>query len=66
MKAIAKTNFNLNGVFYDKGDEVEVKNKEQLIKLNEKGFIEPLTAKEIQNWGKEEKPVYRTLRKKEE
>ena len=46
-------NFELNGVFYEAGDEVEVENKDQLIKLNEKGFIEPLTPKQIQNFGKE-------------
>ena len=64
MKPIAKIDVNINGIFYEKGDEVEVKNKEQLIKLNEKGYIEPLSPKEIQNWGKE--PVYKKLRKEEE
>ena len=54
MKIIAQQNFNLNGVFYEKGDEVKDLNKEQLIKLNEKGFIEPLTPKQIQEYGKEE------------
>lgn len=55
MRIIAKQNININGTFYNEGDEVKVNNKEQLIKLNEIGFIEPLTMKEIQNFGKEEK-----------
>lgn len=54
MKPRARMSFELNGVFYDKGDEVEVENKEQLVKLNEKGFIDPLTPKQIQNFGKED------------
>lgn len=54
MKPIAKINCQFNGVFYDKGDEIEVKTKEQLIKLNEKGFIEPLTPKQIQDYFKKE------------
>lgn len=52
MRIIAKQNININGIFYNKGDEVKVDNKEQLIKLNEIGFIEPLTMKEIQNFNK--------------
>ena len=52
MKPIAKISFNANGIFYEAGDEVIVKNKEQLAKLNEKGFIRPLTQKEIQHFGK--------------
>lgn len=52
MKPIAKINCEINGVFYDKGDEIEVKTKEQLTKLNERGFIEPLTPKQIQDYFK--------------
>lgn len=56
MKSIiAKKNFTLNGVAYEKGDEVRVKDKSELVSLNEKGFIEPLTLKQIQNFGKEPK-----------
>lgn len=56
MKSIiAKKNFALNGVAYEKGDEVRVKDKSELVSLNEKGFIEPLTLKQIQNFGKEPK-----------
>lgn len=54
MKLIAKQNFSLNGTFYALGDEVKVETREQLIKLNEQGFIEPLSIKDIQNFGKPE------------
>ena len=50
MKPKANKNCQINGVFYDKGDDVEVKNKEQLQKLVERGFVEPLTQKEIQDY----------------
>ena len=63
MKPIAKKEFQLNGVFYSKGDEIKVDNIEQLVKLNERGFIEPLTPKEIQNYFK--KPDFK-FRKEEE
>lgn len=52
MKPIAKIDCKINGVFYEKGDEVEVRTVEQLSKLNEKGFIEPLTPKQIQEFNK--------------
>lgn len=64
MKPIAKINCQLNGIFYDKGDEIEVSNIEQLRKLNEKGFIEPLTQKQIQDYFK--KPEIKKIFKKEE
>lgn len=55
MKPIkAKILFSYKGTWYEKGDEVKVQTKEELVKLNEKGFIEPLTFKEIENFGKEE------------
>lgn len=63
MKPIAKISCQLNGVFYDKGDEIKVETIEQLQKLNERGFIEPLTQKEIQDYFK--KPVYK-FKKEEE
>jgi hypothetical protein len=50
MKPKVKKSFQLNGVFYDQGEEINVDSKEQLIKLNELGFIEPLTQKEIQDY----------------
>jgi len=53
MKSVkAIKSFSLNGVFYDENDDVNVQTKEQLVYLNEKGFIEPQTAKDIQNFGK--------------
>lgn len=52
MKPTARIDFNLNGVFYEKGDEVKVQDKSELVRLNEKGFINPLSPKEIQNFGK--------------
>ena len=55
MKPIkAKVLFSHKGIWYEAGDEVKVETKEELVKLNEKGFIEPLTFKDIQNFGKEE------------
>lgn len=61
MKPIkAKILFSYKGIWYDAGDEVKVETKEELVKLNEKGFIEPLTFKDIQNFGKEEpKKIFR-------
>ena len=61
MKPIkAKILCSYNRVWYDKGDEIKVETKEDLVNLNEKGFIEPLTFKDIQNFGKEEpKKIFR-------
>lgn len=53
MKPIAKKDCNVGGIFYEKGDEIEVKDKNVLIRLNELGFIEPLTPKQIQEFGKQ-------------
>lgn len=52
MKAIAKQACNVGGIFYEKGDEISIVDKNTLIRLNEKGLIEPLTAKQIQEFGK--------------
>lgn len=46
-KVIAAKDFNANGVFYLAGDELKNLSFEQIIKLNEKGFIEPLDLKDI-------------------
>ncbi len=54
----ANKDFFFKGVFFEKGDEVNnIENYEELNRLNEKGFIEPLKPKEIQNYKfkKEEK-----------
>ena len=53
MRIIVKQPINLNGKVYEIGDEITNISKKALIQLNEKGYIEPLTAKEIQNFGKE-------------
>ncbi len=56
--------FNVDGVVYTPGEEIQLETKEQMIKLNELGFIGPLTMKEIQDiW---RKPEYKKLLKKEE
>ena len=48
MKPIkAKKDFTLNGVEYFIGDEVETDNISDIIRLNEKGFIIPLSRKDI-------------------
>ena len=46
-KIIAKIDFRLNDVDYIKGDEIPTKDINTIIKLNEKGFIEPLTYRDI-------------------
>ena len=55
MKPIAKKDIQINETFYSKGDEIKVETIEQLQKLNERGFIEPLSQKEIQDYFK--KPI---------
>ena len=55
MKIIASIDFKLNDTFYNKGDEVKLNTKEQIIKLQERGFIEPVSQKDLQNFGKEVK-----------
>ena len=61
MKPIkAKVLCSYKGTWYEAGDEIKVETKEDLVKLNENGFIEPLTFKDIQNFGKEEpKKIFR-------
>ena len=46
-KVIAKKDFVANGVNYIVGDEITGLNYQQIVKLNEKGFIEPLTYKDL-------------------
>ncbi len=66
MKPIkAKVLFSYKGIWYEAGDEVKVETREDLVKLNEKGFIELLTFKDIQNFGKKEEPK-KIFRKEEE
>lgn len=47
MKIVAKIDFTANGVGYIKGDELKDLTYEQVVKLNEKGFIEPLDFKDL-------------------
>lgn len=46
-KIIAKINFTANGKEYIVGDEINNLNYNQIVKLNEKGFIEPLDYKDL-------------------
>lgn len=46
-KIIARQNFILNDVEYIKGDEIEGLTYNQIVKLNEKGYIEPLNYKDL-------------------
>ena len=46
-KLIAKVNFSANGIDYIVGDEIKLDNYNSIVKLNEKGFIEPLTYKDL-------------------
>ena len=66
MKPIkAKVLCSYKGTWYEAGDKIKVETKEDLVNLNEKGFIEPLTIKDIQNFGKKEEPK-KIFRKEEE
>lgn len=47
MKIIAKKDFISNIGNYIKGDEIKNLTYEQIVKLNELGFIEPLTYKDL-------------------
>ena len=53
IKIIAKKDFTRNGEPIFTGEEVKVNSVEELVKLNEKGFIEPLSFKEIVQFKKE-------------
>ena len=46
-KVIAKIDFTANGEYYIKGDELDNLTYEQIVKLNEKGFIEPLEYRDL-------------------
>lgn len=47
MKIIVKKEFSANGKDYIIGDEIKTKNYDAIVKLNEKGFIEPLSFKDL-------------------
>ena len=63
MKPIAKMDCKINDTYYSKGEEIKVDNIEQLKKLNERGFVEPLSQKEIQDYFK--KPTYKFNKEEE-
>jgi len=46
-KVIAKIDFSANGEYYIKGDELNNLTYEQIVKLNELGFIEPLEYRDL-------------------
>lgn len=46
-KIVAKIDFTANGKNYIVGDEIEDLTFEQIVKLNEKGYIEPLEYKDL-------------------
>lgn len=54
-KVIAKIDFTLQGKKYQKGTKVKINSKEELIKLNERGFIEPFSFVEIQEYFEKKK-----------
>ena len=47
MKIIAKIDFSTDRGDYIKGDEIKGLTYNQIVKLNEKGFIEPLSFKDL-------------------
>ena len=47
MKIIASKDFTTNIGSYIKGDEITNLKYEQIVKLNELGFIEPLTYRDL-------------------
>lgn len=47
MKIIAKVDFSSNKGDFMKGEEIKELTYEQIVKLNEKGLIEPLSFKDL-------------------
>lgn len=46
-KVIVKNDYFINKEFYEKGKEVNNLTYEEIVKLNEKGVIEPLSLKDL-------------------
>lgn len=66
MKIVkALKEFTFKGIYYEKNDDVKVETLEELVKLNEKGFITPQILKDYQNFGKEDKSKKIDLKKEE-
>lgn len=67
IKIIAKKDFTRNGEYVFVGDEIKANDISEIVRLNEKGFIEPLTFKDIVQLKKElENPKTDFKIKKEE
>lgn len=67
MKPIkAKIDFIIKDNYYSAGETVEIKDYSKIIDLNEKGFIEPLTTKDLVEIKKElENPKKINLKEEE-
>lgn len=59
MKPKLRIDCKIDGIYYEKGEEIEVKDKERLIYLNENGFIEPMSMKQIQDYFKKPTKKYK-------
>ena len=46
-KIIAKINFSINGADYIAKEEIDIKDYKTIVRLNEKGYIEPLTYEDL-------------------
>lgn len=67
IKIIAKKDFTRNGEYVFAGDDIKANDISEIVRLNEKGFIEPLTFKDIVQLKKElENPKNDFKIKKEE
>ena len=65
-KIIAIKNFTANGKMYIAGDELKGLKFEQIVKLNEQGFIEPLKYEDLVLIERELKNPSETIKKEEE
>lgn len=65
MKLIANKDFTIDNEFYFAGDEVKIKEFDKIVRLNEKGFINPLTLKELVQI-KQEMEAPKKIKKEEE
>lgn len=66
MKLIAKKDFTINGEYFYDGKEVVTKDYSLIVRLNEKGFIYPITRKELTEIKEELENPKRIKVKKEE
>ena len=67
MKLIAKKDFTMNGEYFYDGKEVVTKDYSLIVRLNEKGFIYPITRKELTEIKEElENPKKIKVKKEEE